>query len=73
MIKRLLKFLFPLSLLTLLFPETFLWNNGVSPYNGTPWRQLPFCEDGTGVWSYTDGSYTFFSFGGPMGLLGEKP
>ena len=50
-------------LLRLLFPRRFLWNDGVSPYNGERWRLLAYAENGEGVWSYTDGNRTIHFFG----------
>lgn len=50
-------------LLRALFPRRFLWNQGISPYNGERWRELPYCEDGVGVWTFTDGERTICFFG----------
>ena len=50
-------------LLRLLFPRRFKWNGGISPYNGERWRAAPWCEDGEGVYTYTDGERTIVFFG----------
>lgn len=52
-----------MGLLRLLFPRRFVWNRGFSPYNGERWRPHPYCEDGEGVWTYTDGERTVRFFG----------
>ena len=52
-------------LLRFLFPRRFLWNGGISPYNGEPWRSVAYCENGDGVWSYSDGDRTIHFFGEP--------
>ena len=52
-----------ISVLRWLFPRTFLWNGGISPFNGRSWIALPWCEDGSGVWTYTDGDLNIHFFG----------